>query len=94
MTAAPPLGILSGSNRLIGAPMYASRDDLLNALTAAQPLGGVFHEAIANDVIDDLVYDGIALFTEVSTRPHMLFFGRKGCSARSASERASGVVAA
>lgn len=58
--------------------MYASRDDLLCALTLAEPLGPIAHERIVNDVIDDLVYDQIALFSEVSSKPHMLFLGRKG----------------
>ena len=58
--------------------MSASRDDLLNTLTAAEPLGPIAHERISNEVIDDLVYDRIALFTEVATKPHMLFLGRKG----------------
>jgi hypothetical protein len=58
--------------------MTASRDDLLNALTSAEPLGPIAHERIVQDVLDDLVYDRIALFTDVATKPHMLFLGRKG----------------
>lgn len=58
--------------------MLASRDDLQNALTAAEPLGPIAHERIVADVIDDLVYDRISLFSEVATKPHMLFLGRKG----------------
>jgi hypothetical protein len=58
--------------------MSASRDDLLNALTSAEPLGPIAHERIVPDVLSDLVYDRIAFFTDVATKPHMLFLGRKG----------------
>lgn len=58
--------------------MRASRDDLLNSLTATEPLGPVAHERIVPDVLDDIVYDRIALFADVATKPHMLFLGRKG----------------
>jgi hypothetical protein len=58
--------------------MHASRDDLLSALTLAEPLGPIDHVRIVSDVVDDLVYHKIALFSEVSTKPHMLFLGRKG----------------
>jgi hypothetical protein len=58
--------------------MYPSRDDLLSTMTLAEPLGPIAHERIGNDVIDALVYHQIALFSEVQTKPHMLFLGRKG----------------
>jgi hypothetical protein len=58
--------------------MSASRDDLLSALTSAEPLGPIAHERIVPDVLDELVYDRIAHFADVATKPHMLFLGRKG----------------
>ncbi len=58
--------------------MPASRNDLLSALTSAEPLGPVAHERIVPDVLDDIVYDRIAHFRDIATKPHMLFLGRKG----------------
>ena len=58
--------------------MSASHDELLNALTFAEPLGPIAHERIVPDVLDELVYDRITFFTDVASKPHMLFLGRKG----------------
>lgn len=58
--------------------MSMSREDLLSALTGAEPLGPIAHERIVPDVLDELVYDQIAHFADVAVKPHMLFLGRKG----------------
>jgi len=58
--------------------MLASHEELVAALTLAEPLGPIAHERIIHDVVDDLVYDRIAIFSEVATKPHMLFLGRRG----------------
>jgi hypothetical protein len=47
-------------------------------LTLSEPLGPIAHERIVDDVADDLVYHNIALFSELTSKPHMLFLGRKG----------------
>jgi hypothetical protein len=52
--------------------------ELKNMLTLAEPLGPIAHERMGDEVADDLVYHKIALFSDVTNKPHMLFLGRKG----------------
>lgn len=60
------------------ASTNAHRPDLSSVLTSAEPLGPIAHEWIIDTYADDLIDDQISLFRDVSTKPHMLFLGRKG----------------
>lgn len=58
--------------------MKASIQDLQNSLTVAEPLGPIQHERMVPDVVNDLIYSRVPLFSEIGTKPHMVLLGRKG----------------
>lgn len=58
--------------------MNTAHADLASILTSAEPLGPIAHEWIIDSFADELIDDQIALFKDMSIKPHMLFLGRKG----------------